>query len=54
MVLYAFACLSVMAAAILLELTSKEGIRSVSPKIWYAVLAVLGVWLLVLEGAGLL
>ncbi len=48
MTFFVYACLSVMAAAIVLEMASEEGVLTVSPKVWYAVLAVMAVRLLLL------
>lgn len=48
MFLFILACVYVMAAALMLEATSEEGVLVVSPKVWFLILAALGVWLLVL------
>ena len=48
MVLFAFACIALMVAVIVHEMASAEGVVTVSPKVWYAVLAAMGVWLFLL------
>jgi hypothetical protein len=48
MFLFILACLYVMAAALVLEATTEEGVLVVSPRVWFLVIAGLGVWLVVL------
>jgi hypothetical protein len=46
--LFVIACLIVVSAAVVLELTDERGLTAVEPIVWHGVLAGLGVWLLLL------
>ena len=48
MMTFMLACMALAGAALVLETTDPRGVAAVRPAVWYAILAGLGVWLLVL------